>query len=81
MAGAGRGSRSIEIDLGTIRSRLGWLWPSADVVVETFRPGVAERLGLGYDELSKRNPRLVYAGVTGFGRTGPLSQLKGYRGW
>ena len=77
-----RGSRSIEIDLGdrSAAASVVALAQSADVVVETFRPGVAERLGLGYDELSKRNPRLVYAGVTGFGRTGPLSQLKGYEG-
>ena len=43
----------------------------ADVLVEGFRPGVAERLGLGPDELSTRNERLVYARMTGWGQSGP----------
>ena len=50
----------------------------ADVLIETFRPGVMERLGLGYEELSAANPRLVYGSVTGFGRTGPYADVKGY---
>jgi crotonobetainyl-CoA:carnitine CoA-transferase CaiB-like acyl-CoA transferase len=50
----------------------------ADVLIETFRPGVAERLGLGYGELSDANPRLVYGSVTGFGRVGPYADAKGY---
>ena len=58
-------------------------WPEtlalgADVLIETFRPGVMERLGLGYEELSAANPRLVYGSVTGFGRTGPYADVKGY---
>jgi len=48
---------------------------SADVVVEGFRPGVAERLGIGYEELRPGNPRLVYCTVTGFGDGGPLAQV------
>jgi crotonobetainyl-CoA:carnitine CoA-transferase CaiB-like acyl-CoA transferase len=47
------------------------LVPTADVVWENFRPGVMERLGLGYETLSALNPRLIYCGVSGFGRTGP----------
>lgn len=43
----------------------------ADVLVENFRPGVMERLGLGYENLKKVNPRLIYAAITGFGKTGP----------
>jgi crotonobetainyl-CoA:carnitine CoA-transferase CaiB-like acyl-CoA transferase len=43
----------------------------ADVVVENFRPGLAEKLGLGYDELKAINPALIYCSITGFGRTGP----------
>ena len=50
----------------------------ADVVVETWRPGVAERIGLGHDELSAANPRLVHCSVTGFGRDNPLSHYKAY---
>jgi crotonobetainyl-CoA:carnitine CoA-transferase CaiB-like acyl-CoA transferase len=44
----------------------------ADVLIENFRPGVLERLGLGYDALSAINPRLIYCAITGFGLTGPL---------
>ena len=47
-------------------------------MIETWRPGVAERLGLGYAELAAANPALVYVSVTGFGRDHPWSQLKCY---
>ncbi len=50
----------------------------ADVLIETFRPGVVERLGLGYQDLSAANPRLVYGSVTGFGRKGPYADAKAY---
>jgi len=50
----------------------------ADMVVENYRPGVMERLGLGYEELKKLNPGLVYGAVSGFGHTGPYSQRPGY---
>ena len=49
-----------------------------DVVLENFRPGVLEKWGLGWDELSKINPRLVMARITAFGQTGPLNQGPGY---
>src|ERR1700692_2980979 len=49
----------------------------ADVLMENFRPGTAGRLGLGYDELSARNPRLIYASISGFGQTGPYSSEPG----
>jgi crotonobetainyl-CoA:carnitine CoA-transferase CaiB-like acyl-CoA transferase len=76
----GRGKHSIELDLDdaddlAVARRLA---TSADVVVETWRPGVAERFGLGYEELKAANPRVVYASVTGFGRDNPWSHLKGY---
>jgi alpha-methylacyl-CoA racemase len=54
------------------------LCEAADVLVEGFRPGVMERLGLGPDALLARNPRLVYGRMTGFGQDGPLSQRAGH---
>ena len=50
----------------------------ADVLIEGFRPGVAERLGLGPADCHARNPRLVYGRMTGFGQTGPLAQAAGH---
>ena len=75
-----RGKRSVELDFHDpadldVATALA---ASADVVVETFRPGVADRLGLGYHALSGRNPRLVHVSITGFGRTGPYAAMKGY---
>jgi crotonobetainyl-CoA:carnitine CoA-transferase CaiB-like acyl-CoA transferase len=77
-----RGKQSIELDFGRAddRSVARDLCHRADLVVETWRPGVAERLGLGYDTLARSNPGLVYGSLTGFGRTGPLAHLKGYEG-
>ena len=51
---------------------------SADALIEGFRPGVMERLGLGPDELLERNPRLVYGRMTGWGQDGPLAQAAGH---
>jgi crotonobetainyl-CoA:carnitine CoA-transferase CaiB-like acyl-CoA transferase len=51
---------------------------SADVVVEEFRPGVAKRLGIDYDTLRQRNPRLIYCAVTGYGQSGPYKDLVGH---
>jgi len=50
----------------------------ADVLVENFRPGTMEKLGLGYDVLSAENPRLIYTAISGFGRTGPNSTRPAY---
>jgi len=49
----------------------------ADVIVENFKPGTMENMGLSYEALSSRNPRLIYASVSGFGRTGPYGRLPG----
>ena len=54
------------------------LCETADVLVEGFRPGVMARLGLGYDVIQSRNPRLVYCSISGYGQTGPLSQKAGH---
>jgi crotonobetainyl-CoA:carnitine CoA-transferase CaiB-like acyl-CoA transferase len=78
----GRGKRSVVLDLaadGDVAVARSFA-AGADVVVETFRPGVVERFGLGFDDLAALNPRLVYASVTAFGRTGELADVKGYEG-
>jgi crotonobetainyl-CoA:carnitine CoA-transferase CaiB-like acyl-CoA transferase len=77
-----RGKKSIELDLKDAKdlSVARSLAVGADVVIESWRPGVAERLGLGYDQLKDDNERLVYGSVTGFGRNGPFAQLKAYEG-
>ncbi len=68
-----RNQRSLTVDLKQAGGRgvIYRLVERSDVVVENYRPGVMERLGLGYDELSRRNPSLVYAASTGFGAKGP----------
>jgi alpha-methylacyl-CoA racemase len=75
-----RGRRSLALDLKDPRARqlLLDLAAKADVLVEGFRPGVMERLGLGPDACLDRNPRLVYGRVTGWGQSGPLSQAAGH---
>ncbi len=76
----GRNKRSIGLNLksGPGREVFLRLAQRADVVVEEFRPGVAKRLGIDYDTLSARNPRLVYCAVTGFGQTGPYRNYVGH---
>merc|ERR1712004_416669 len=74
-----RGKKSIAVNLkhpegNKVVKRLAC---NADVLLEPFRPGVMERLGLGPDDLMKENPRLVYARLTGFGQDGPLSNRAG----
>lgn len=67
--------RAVRLDLATPvgRERLLNLATEADVLVETFQPGYLAGLGLGYDALSRRNPRLIAAAISGFGQTGPHS--------
>jgi alpha-methylacyl-CoA racemase len=75
-----RGRRTISLDLKQASARAAALRliDCADVLIEGWRPGVAERLGLGPDDCLKRNPGLVYGRMTGFGQSGPLSQAAGH---
>jgi alpha-methylacyl-CoA racemase len=76
----GRGRRSIAVDLKDPRGVgiVQRLADGADVLVDPFRPGVAERLGLGPDAVLERNPRLVFARMTGWGQEGPLARAAGH---
>jgi alpha-methylacyl-CoA racemase len=75
-----RGRRSVAVDLKHPRAAATVLRLAerADVLVEGFRPGVAERLGVGPTECMQRNPRLVYARMTGYGQSGPLADRAGH---
>lgn len=75
-----RGKRSICLDLKNLQSlqAVQDLIAGADALIEGYRPGVMERLGIGPDAMLERNPRLVYGRVTGWGQTGPLSQAAGH---
>jgi alpha-methylacyl-CoA racemase len=75
-----RGRPTLDIDLKSNEGRQHALRlaGAADVLVEGFRPGVMERLGLGPDECLHANPRLVYGRMTGWGQTGPLAQAAGH---
>jgi alpha-methylacyl-CoA racemase len=76
----GRGRRSVALDLkvpASIEACLK-LVESADVLFEGFRPGVMERLGLGPDVVLKRNPKIVYGRMTGWGQTGPYANAAGH---
>ncbi len=75
-----RGRRSIALDLKSARGveTVLRLLDRADVLFEGFRPGVAERLGLGPEVCLERNPRLVYGRMTGWGQSGPMAKLAGH---
>ncbi len=75
-----RGKESIVLDIKSPRDRelLERLLDSADVLVENFRPGIMDRLGYGPERLAKTHPHLVYASISGFGHSGPFSDLPGY---
>ena len=74
------GKRSLAVSLSDARGRdaVLRLVDRADVFVQSLRPGLAERLGLGAEALTERNPRLVYGSIGAYGRTGPLSEEPGY---
>ena len=75
-----RGKRSIRVDLKTDAGKevLLRLARDADVLLESFRPGVLDRLGVGYERLRAENPRLVYCAITGYGQDGPNRDRSGH---
>lgn len=74
------GKKSLTLDLKSEEGKAIFerLLATADVLVENFRPGVMARLGLDYDLLKQRHPRLVYCAISGFGQTGPMSRRPAY---
>jgi alpha-methylacyl-CoA racemase len=75
-----RGMRRVQLDLKDDDGREAFLSlaTAADVVVESFRPGVVDRLGIGYDAVSARNPGIVYCSTSGYGRDGPHAHWAGH---
>ncbi|MDL2286525.1 CoA transferase [Desulfococcaceae bacterium OttesenSCG-928-F15] len=75
-----RGKRSLTLNLKSPAGKEVFmkLARDADVVLESFRPGVMDRLGLGYAELQRINPRLIYCNINGYGATGPLAMKAGH---
>ena len=74
------GKRNISLDMSRPEALelLLRLIDDADVLVENFRPGVMDRMGLGWDIVARRNPRLVYASISGYGQTGPWVDRRAY---
>jgi alpha-methylacyl-CoA racemase len=75
-----RGKEIISLDLKSAagRERFYELAATADIVLEGFRPGVIDKLGIGYAELNRRNPRIIVCSISGYGQTGPYSQRAGH---
>ena len=75
-----RGKRSIRVNLKADEGRevLLRLVRESDVVLESFRPGVLDRLGVGYETLREVNPAIVYCAITGYGQDGPLRERSGH---
>jgi crotonobetainyl-CoA:carnitine CoA-transferase CaiB-like acyl-CoA transferase len=75
-----RNKRSVTLDLKTDEGREAFLTltDSADVLIENFRTGVAERLGIGFDAIRSRNPGIIYVAISGYGTSGPYSNQPAY---
>lgn len=75
-----RNKRSVTLNLKSDEGRelFTRLTQEADVVIESFRPGVMHRLGIGWEQLSRRNPKLIYCAISGYGQDGPRSQVAGH---
>jgi alpha-methylacyl-CoA racemase len=78
--GAGRGTQKIRVDLKSDEGKqvIYQLAKSVDVVIESYRPGVAARLGVGYEDLKAINPQIVYCSTSGYGQDGPYAQWAGH---
>jgi crotonobetainyl-CoA:carnitine CoA-transferase CaiB-like acyl-CoA transferase len=75
---AGKKVRRMDLKNAAVRGEFLSLAARADVLIESFRPGVMKRLGLGYDSLTKANPSLVYCALSGYGANGPLAMTAGH---
>ena len=73
-----RGKRIVDLDVKSEPGKLLDLAAKADVLLDGFRPGTCERLGIGPDECAAFNPRLIYARITGWGQDGPLAKVAGH---
>src|SRR5215469_8107396 len=75
-----RNKRSVTVNLKSVRGREIFLRlvHEADVVLEGFRPGVMERLGLGYEQLKETNPGIIYCAISGYGQDGPYRLRAGH---
>lgn len=75
-----RNKRSIVVDLKTAAGRevVQRLIASSDIVIQAFRKGVAERFGIGYEQVRQKHPKIIYASLTGYGSEGPFASLPGY---
>ncbi len=75
-----RGKRSVVLNLKTAEGREAFvrLAMQSDILIENYRPGVMDALGLGYDALAAENPKLIYASISGYGQTGPKREKGGF---
>ena len=75
-----RNKRSLTLDIRKEEGRAIFmeLAKKADVIVESFRPGVVDKLGIGYDQIKQINSQIIYCSITGYGQTGPYSHLAGH---
>src|SRR6476646_2604779 len=78
MLNRGKTSMTLDLKSDADREKLMPLIQRADIVLEQFRPGVMDRLGLGYDELKKINPKLIYCSISGYGQSGPRVHEAGH---
>ena len=78
-----RGKKDLAIDIRTEKGKeiVLKLAKEVDVVLQSFRPGVAERLGIGYEDISKINPKVIYCSFSGYGETGPVAHRAGGDMW